>query len=80
MKKAKRAKSKRVAAEPEDDLRAEYHFDYTKSRPNRFAAKMAGRVVAVVLEPDVAAVFQSADEVNAFLRSVLKALPVGARH
>ena len=35
-----------------DDLRAEYDFDYKKSRPNRFASRMRGSVVAVVLEPD----------------------------
>jgi hypothetical protein len=55
MKKAKRVKSKSVTTEPEDHLRPEYRIDYTKSRPNRFAAKLTGRVVAVILEPDVAA-------------------------
>jgi len=32
--------------------------------------------VAVVLDPDVAAVFQSSEEVNRLLRSVITALPV----
>jgi hypothetical protein len=56
-----------------EGLRSEYRFDYGKSKPNRFAAKMTGGTVAVVLEPDVAAVFQSSDAVNAFLRSVISA-------
>jgi hypothetical protein len=59
----------------EDDLRSEYRFDYRKAKPNRFAPKMPERTVAVVLEPDVAAVFKSAKSVNAFLRSAISAMP-----
>ncbi len=57
------------------DIRAEYHFDYGKSRPNRFAALMKGSTVAVVLDPDVATVFQTSEAVNSLLRSVISALP-----
>jgi hypothetical protein len=59
----------------EDDLNAEYRFDYGKAKPNRFAAAMSGNTVAVVLEPDVAAVFKSSKAVNSFLRSVISAMP-----
>ena len=58
-------------------MRAEYCFDYAKARSNRFADRMKNGVVAVILDPDVAAVFGSPQEVNAFLRSVSTALPVG---
>ena len=58
-----------------DDLRPEYDFDYTQSRPNRFAQRMKGTVVTVVLEPDVAAVFDSSESVNRLLRSVISAIP-----
>jgi hypothetical protein len=58
----------------QDTLRPEYRFDYNKSRPNRFAAKMSEGTVAVVLEPDVAAVFKSSEAVNALLRSVISAM------
>jgi hypothetical protein len=68
MKRTHRAK---VAA---DELRAEYEFDYSKGRKNRFAAGGAP-TVAVVLEPDVARVFGSSAEVNRLLRSVIKAVP-----
>lgn len=51
-------------------MKAQYRFDYSKGKPNRFAAKMSGCIVAVVLDPDVASVFKSSDAVNAFLRSV----------
>jgi hypothetical protein len=58
-----------------DDLKAEYRFDYTKAGSNRFAAAMSGGTVAVVLEPDVAAVFKSSQAVNSFLRSAISAMP-----
>ena len=52
-------------------MRAEYEFDYSRAKPNRFASRMDQPVVAVVLEPDVASVFDSAAKVNAQLRSIL---------
>jgi hypothetical protein len=52
-------------------MRAEYDFDYSRAKPNRFAAHMTRPVVAVVLEPDVASVFDSSAKVNAQLRSVI---------
>lgn len=72
---------KKTSPEPtaEGDLLPEYKIDYSKSRPNRFAAKMTGEAVAVVLDPDVAAVFNSSEAVNALLRSILAALPSQAQ-
>lgn len=61
------------------DTKAQYRFDYSKAKPNRFAAKMPGYTVAVVLDPDVASVFKSSDAVNAFLRSVICAMPESKR-
>ena len=58
-----------------DDLRDEYRFDYSNAKPNRFAAAMSEGTVAVILEPDVAAVFKSSQAVNSFLRSVISAMP-----
>jgi hypothetical protein len=56
-------------------MRAEYRFDYTKARPNRFTSRIKDGAVAVILDPDVAAVFKSSASVNAFLRSVIATLP-----
>jgi len=56
-----------------DDVRPEYQFDYSKAKPNRFASRMKRPVVAVVLESDVAAVFDSSAKVNAQLRSAISA-------
>jgi hypothetical protein len=65
------------AAEPaSDEMRAQYDFDYRKSRPNRFASRpKLGRVRSVVLEPHVAEVFHSSDQVNELLRSIITNLP-----
>jgi hypothetical protein len=63
----------------QDSLSSEYRFDYSKSKPNRFAAKMSEGTVAIVLEPDVAAVFKSSDAVNALLRSIISAIPSSKR-
>lgn len=66
---------------PRAGLEAEYTFDYSASRPNRFASRIAENAVAVVLEPDVAQVFDSSASVNRLLRSVISALPQrGRRH
>jgi hypothetical protein len=56
-------------------MRGEYSFDYSWEKPNRFAAKLNPPVIAVVLEPGVASVFDSSAKVNAQLRSVISALP-----
>ena len=58
-----------------DELRAEYQFDYSQAKPNRFAAtlKKGGRLV--VLEPEVAAAFQESEAVNAVLRALLQTMP-----
>ncbi len=64
----------------EDEMRPEYEFDYTQARPNRFASRMTRDAVAVVLEPDVAEVFDTSESVNRLLRSVIAAVPkMGSR-
>jgi hypothetical protein len=56
-----------------DGLLPEYRFDYGKSSPNRFASRLKGKVVAVVLDPDVAAVFPTSEAVNQALRVLASA-------
>ncbi len=72
MKKTSRRRRSRLA---QGEMRRQYRFDYRKARPNRFAPLMKGKTVAVVLDPDVASVFQSAEAVNSLLRSMISALP-----
>jgi hypothetical protein len=71
----KKTSSRRKAPPTHREMRREYRFDYRKARPNRFAPLMKGKTVAVVLDPDVASVFQSSESVNTLLRSVISALP-----
>lgn len=70
---------KKKAAD-EETMRSEYRFDYSKSQPNRFAAKMSKGTVAVVLDPDVAKVFGSSEVVNALLRSIIAAMPASKQN
>lgn len=60
-------------------MRKEYRFDYRRAKHNRFAEKVTEGGVAIVLEPDVAAVFKSSEAVNALLRSVIAAMPSPGR-
>ena len=58
----------------ENDLQPKYVFDYATARPNRFAGVKEGSRV-VVLEPDIAAVFKTPEEVNAVLRALIQTMP-----
>jgi len=55
------------------DMLPEYDFDYSKSKPNRFAE--AKPSTTVVLDSDVAAVFTTSEAVNKALRAILSAIP-----
>lgn len=58
-----------------DELLPEYQFDYSKARPNRFAASSAPGGRLVVLEPDIAKVFTTAESVNSVLRALISTMP-----
>ena len=62
-----------------DELRPEYDLTTLPTRPNRFAPRLRGTVVTVVLEPDLAEVFRSSVAVNTMLRSVISAIPKAER-
>jgi hypothetical protein len=57
-------------------LKPEYRFDYTKARANRFAQETRPGAVAILLDPDVAMVFKSAESVNTVLRALVATMPV----
>lgn len=59
-------------SELDDDLLPEYHFDYKKAKPNRFAKEESTRPIMIQLDADVAAVFRSAEAVNDALRLLLR--------
>lgn len=57
-----------------DDLRSEYHFDYSKAVRGKYYKRILKEGTnIVVLEPDVAKAFPDSASVNDALRVVLKA-------
>ena len=68
----KRQEGDRVA--DADELRAHYKFDYSRAKPNRFASRLGEEAIAVVLDPDVAAVFSTSEEANQALRVLIGVL------
>lgn len=59
-----------------DELLAEYRFDYQKAKPNRFATRNeAQKLTVVVLDEDVAQVFTTPESVNKVLRALIDSMP-----
>jgi len=56
------------------ELRAHYELEYGRAKPNRFAGRLSEGAIAVVLDPDVAAVFTTSEEANQALRVLIGAL------
>ncbi|NDJ16768.1 hypothetical protein [Myxacorys almedinensis] len=60
----------------DDDLLAEYHFDYQEAKPNRFAGSSGTKSLKVViLDEDVAQVFTTPESVNKVLRVLIESMP-----
>ena len=57
------------------EMAPEYRFDYKKAKPNRFAARMKNEPLIVMIEPDIAKVFKSSEDVNNTLRALISAMP-----
>ncbi len=70
MKKTPGTKSRKVA-----DLEKEYRFDYSKAKPNRFASRMKDSPLVAVIDPDVAKIFTTSEQVNKALRALISAMP-----
>jgi hypothetical protein len=62
-----------------DKRREEYRFDYSKSKPNRFAARASRGRTVVVLDPDIAEVFTTPESVNNVLRALITTMPRNQR-
>lgn len=58
-----------------DEMLSEYHFDYQKAKPNRFAAQSGKRMTVVVLDEDVAQVFTTSEAVNQALKALIEVVP-----
>jgi hypothetical protein len=61
-------------------MRAEYRFDYSKAKPNRFASRVDKTRLVVTLDPDVSEVFTTPEAVNKALCALIGAVPTATRH
>lgn len=68
MKKAQRSKP----VKRDDEMKAEYDFDYRKAKPNRFAGRSGKSCTVVVLDDDVSKVFSDSQSVNTALRAFIE--------
>jgi len=71
----KKAQDRKATDGTSDELRAEYRFDYSKAKPNRFASRVDPTRLVVALDPDVAEVFTTPDAVNKILRALIQTMP-----
>lgn len=58
--------------EPQDELRPEYDFDFTKAVRGKYHTQLFQNSNVVILDPDIAAVFHSSEAVNQALRAMLQ--------
>jgi hypothetical protein len=58
-----------------DDLRPEYRFDYRKAKPNRFAAEAVKGGFVVLVDEDIAEVFQTPESIKDVLRALIATMP-----
>lgn len=64
----------RVKPASQSEMRAEYHFDYSKGVRGKYYRRLLSEGAnVVVLEPDIAKAFPDSAAVNDALRVVLKA-------
>ena len=56
-------------------MASEFRFDYGKAKPNRFASRMKDAPLVAVIDPDVAKVFTTSEQVNKALRALISAMP-----
>jgi hypothetical protein len=70
----RKAKPKKMRPRPVgvDEVLPEY--DFSRSRPNKYAARYAKGALVVTLDPDVAAIFPGAREANDALRTLATVL------
>ena len=58
-----------------EDMLSEYVFDYSKARPNRFVDRMEESPLVVLVDPELAQVFNTPESVNRALRALIAAMP-----
>lgn len=71
----KKTSERKIRERRLDEMKAEYDFDYSKAKANRFAGRIASDQTVVLLDPEVSKVFTDSESVNAALRALITALP-----
>jgi hypothetical protein len=71
----KKTEASKPTSKESDDMLPEYKFDYSKARPNRFAARMQKEEVTVTLDHDVSEIFTTSESVNSVLRALIETMP-----
>ena len=61
----------KTTAHDDYELPDEVEIDYSKTKPNPFTASLPTGSLWVALDPDVAAVFSTAEAVNSALREMI---------
>jgi hypothetical protein len=64
---------------PAEGVAREHDLDSARSRPNRFADRLSEDAVVVVLDEDVAVIFQDPKRVSALLRATIVAVEPGRK-
>ncbi|MBN1934956.1 MAG: hypothetical protein JW934_09845 [Anaerolineae bacterium] len=64
-----------IPEETSAEMRSEYRLDYRQARPNRFAGRSQEGRLVVVLDEDIAQVFQTPESVNEVLRALIRTMP-----
>jgi hypothetical protein len=75
----KKTSTTKRPANKDEEMKAEYRFDYKQARSNRFAGRIDRRQLVVVLDKDVAKVFSTPESVNTALRALISAIPKPAK-
>jgi hypothetical protein len=71
----KKTSKRKVGIRRIGDMKAEYDFDYSKAKRNRFAGRISTDQTVVLLDPEVSKVFTDSESVNTALRALIAALP-----
>ena len=58
-----------------NDMLPEYHLNYSKARPNRFANGILEGSFVVVLEPELAQIYKTPERVKAILEAIAQNIP-----
>ena len=66
---------KKIQHSRSDEMQPEYEFDYSKARPNRFAGMTDIKSRMIILDPDIAKIFNTSESVNKILRAIIAAMP-----